>query len=59
MNNETLQKKMIMFRAKKNISQKQLAKMCCLAEQTITNVENGVQNPSKLTQQKILNIIEN
>lgn len=58
MDNETLQRKMIVFRAKHNLSQEELAKMCLLSKQTINTVELGIQKPSKLTEQKILNVIE-
>lgn len=58
MDKETLQRKMIVFRAKYNVSQRKLAKMCNLCVQTINTVELGIQNPSKITIQKILNVIE-
>ena len=53
MDKETLQRKMIVFRAKYNMSQRKLAKMCNLCVQTINTVELGIQNPSKITIQKI------
>lgn len=55
---EELGRKMVVFRAKKDISQKQLAKMCLLSHQTINSIELGVRNPTRLTEQKILNVIE-
>lgn len=55
---ENLADKMLSYRAKNDLSQAEFAKMCKLTVQTICNVENGVQKPSKLTRQKILNIIQ-
>lgn len=53
-----LANKMLDYRAKNNISQYKFADMCKVSVQTICNIENGIQNPSKLTKQKILNVIE-
>lgn len=39
------------------MSQEAFAKLCNVTPQTLCNVENGVQKPSKLTLQKILNIV--
>ena len=50
--------KILNFRAMHNLSQLEMAKLCKVTVQTICNVENGVQNPSKLTTQKILNVVE-
>lgn len=50
--------KILNFRAMHNLSQLEMAKLCKLTVQTICNIENGVQNPSKLTAQKILNVVE-
>lgn len=58
MNCEELSKKIIAYRAEKNISQREFAKKCNISNQTACNVENGVQKPSKLTLHKILNLIE-
>ena len=58
MEKEVLQRKMIVFRAKNNITQKELAKMCSLSEQTVNAVELGTNKPSRITVQKILNVIE-
>jgi len=55
---EVLREKMLDFRARHNISQLKLAEMCMLTPQTVCNIENGIQSPSKLTKQKILNVIE-
>ena len=55
---DVLRQKMLDYRAKHNLSQVKLAEMCKVTPQTICNIENGIQEPSKLTKQKILNIIE-
>ena len=54
-----LSRNMVEYRARNNISQGKLAELCKLSHQTICNVENQVQSPTKLTAQKILNIIKN
>jgi DNA-binding XRE family transcriptional regulator len=45
----TLQERMVEYRAKEHISQKELAQRCALSVQTINSVENGLQEPSKRT----------
>ncbi len=49
----TLQDRMVQFRAKERISQTELAERCGLSYQTINSVENGTQDPSKITLAKI------
>lgn len=58
MKDKELMAKMLDYRAKNNMSQYKLAELCKLTPQTICNIENGTQSPSKLTRQKILNLIE-
>lgn len=58
MEQSELQRKMIVFRAKYNLTQKQLAEKCSLCSQTINMVELGTRKPSRITAQKILNVIE-
>ncbi|MBR5202898.1 MAG: helix-turn-helix domain-containing protein [Clostridia bacterium] len=53
-----LSQKMIDYRARHNISQAKLAELCNVTHQTICNVERCKQKPSKLTTQKILNIVD-
>ena len=48
-----LQDRMIQYRAKERISQKELAERCGVSYQTINSVENGVQEPTKVTAAKI------
>jgi DNA-binding XRE family transcriptional regulator len=50
---------MLDYRARHNLSQAKFAQMCHLTMQTICNIENGVQSPSRLTERKILNVIKN
>lgn len=49
----TLQERMVEYRAKERISQTELAERCGVSYQTINSVENGTQEPSKVTQAKI------
>ena len=54
----TLQEKMLEYRAKHRLSQEKLAHLCGLSLQTVNSVENGLQNPTKLTERKIRIVIE-
>lgn len=54
----TLQEKMIRYRAVHNISQEEFAKRCGLSKQTVYAVENSIQEPSKITREKIRLVIE-
>ena len=49
---------MIMYRAKHRLSQKKLAELCGVSLQTINSVENELQEPTNLTKQKILLVVE-
>ncbi len=53
-----LQELMILYRGKERITQKELAERCGVSLQTINYVENGLQHPSKLTEQKIRLVVE-
>lgn len=53
-----LKDQMIRFRAKHRITQKELAERAGVTVQTICSVETGQQNPSRLTEQKILLAME-
>lgn len=55
---ETLQDRMLDYRARNGISQRELARRCGLSVQTINSVENGLQVPTKLTERKICLIID-
>lgn len=48
-----LAEKMIRYRAKHRLSQRDFAKLCGLSSQTINNVETGIADPSKITVLKI------
>lgn len=54
----TLGEQMIFYRAKNRINQTELAKRCGVTTQTIYNIENERQNPTKLTQAKIRLVID-
>lgn len=58
LNMEELRNAMLRYRAKHSISQGELARRCGLSLQTVNSVENGTQNPSRLTAEKIRLIIE-
>ena len=48
-----LQERMIDFRARERISQQELAERCGVSKQTIYSIENGTQDPSRITLAKI------
>ena len=54
----TLIEKMVMYRAKHNLSQAKFAKLCGLSVMTINSIENGTQDPTPLTQAKIKLVLE-
>ena len=54
----TLSEKMIRYRAKNRLSQREFAKKCGVTVQTICSVENDKQKAGKLTEQKILIAME-
>ena len=56
---KTLQQKMLEYRAREDISQAELAKRCNLTTPTVAMVERGLQEPSKLTESKILLVVDN
>lgn len=45
--------RMLVYRAKNRISQSELARRCGLTVVTVCNIENDVQEPSKVTVAKI------
>lgn len=53
-----LSKMILDYRARHNLSGQEFAKLCNLTVQTIYAIENGYQDASKLTKQKILSVIE-
>jgi len=54
----TLGQKMTRYRAKHKMTQKDLAQAVGVTVQTICNIETEQQTPSRLTEQKILLVIE-
>lgn len=48
---------MIMYRARHDLNQEELANRCGVSKQTIYSIENGLQNPSKKTTMKILLVV--
>ena len=54
----TLEEKIIRYRAKHRLSQKQMADLCGITLQTLCNVENGIQTPGKITVTKIQLVLE-
>lgn len=57
MEKKELADKIVKYRAKHNLTQAQLAERCKVTITTICLTENGKSSPSRLTLQKILNII--
>lgn len=55
---KTLSERMIEYRAKERISQRELAERVGVSLQTIHHVENGLQEPTKLTKAKIELVIK-
>lgn len=53
-----LKEKMLEYRAKNNLSQRKAAAAAGITLQTWYSVENGYQTPSKLTEKKILLVID-
>lgn len=54
----TLGERMVRYRAKERISQSELARRCGITLQTVSNVERGIQDPSRVTVQKIELVID-
>ena len=53
----TIAEEMIYYRARERISQRELARRCGVSLQTVNCIENGLQEPSKVTEAKIYLII--
>ena len=52
-----LKEEMLNFRAKNNLSQRKAADRAQITNQTWYAVENGYQNPSKMTEMKIRRVL--
>lgn len=49
---------MLAYRARHNISMKELARRCNVTLQTVYSIENGLQEPSRLTREKIRLVLD-
>lgn len=49
---------MVLYRARERINQRELARRCGISLQTVNSIENGLQNPSKVTEAKIRLVID-
>lgn len=56
--NKNFGKRILAYRAKHNLSIEQMAILCRVSGVTLTNVERGLQNPSRLTTTKILAVLD-
>ena len=45
--------RMIEYRARERINQQEMADRCGVSKQTVYSIENGIQEPSKITTAKI------
>ena len=54
----SISQEMIKYRAKNRISQSEMAKRCGVSLQTIYSIENELQEPTKVTQEKIRLVID-
>jgi len=48
-----IQDRLVIYRAKHRLTQKEMAERCGLSVMTISSVENGIQEPTRLTRAKI------
>ena len=53
----SLADRLVMYRAKYRLTQKELAERCGVSAQTIHSIENGYQKPTKVTLAKILMVV--
>ena len=53
-----LRDEMVRFRASNRLTMKQLAEMAGVTYMTISNIERGVQKPSRVTEAKIRLVME-
>lgn len=53
-----LRDEMVLFRASNRLTMKQLAEMAGVTYMTISNIERGVQKPSRVTEAKIRLVME-
>ena len=55
---KTLAERILKYRAKHDMSAKEFAEKCKLSLQTVYSIENGLQNPGKITRLKIENVLK-
>lgn len=53
-----LSEEIIKFRARHNISMREMADLCKVSMQTIYSIENEMQEPSRLTREKIRMVLD-
>lgn len=53
-----LAKRIVRYRAINRLSQADMARRCYVTKQTIWAIENGRQNPTKLTEAKIEEVLK-
>lgn len=59
MTNKNLGKRILAYRARHNLSVAKMAQLCKVSSVTMTHIERGLQNPSRLTLTKILAVLDN
>lgn len=55
---DNLGKRMLEYRARHDISAKELARRCKITPQTVYYIENSLQSPQKVTRIKIENVLK-
>ena len=55
---EELANKMLVYRAKHRLSQKEFAELVGLSTMTVNSIESGRQTPSALTKTKIMLVLD-
>lgn len=55
---KTLAERILEYRARHDMSAKEFAEKCKLSLQTVYSIENGLQNPGKITRLKIENVLK-
>ena len=55
---DDLKERIIRFRAKNRITQREMAEKCGISSQTLCSIETGQQTPGKITRTKIELVLE-
>ena len=55
---DDLKERVIRYRAKNRLTQRQMAEKCGISPQTLCSIETGQQTPGKMTQIKIELVLE-